>query len=140
MANKVQIEQVLVNLVRNSVEAMQSHKTSGGKVILGTRLTKDGMIEVTVTDNGPGIDPDMKGKMFNPFQTSKASGMGMGLSISRSIIEAHGGTIRAVEQHPDGASFVFTLPVGLRMQTLSRHLTDKRLSVVSTISPLHPTC
>jgi two-component system sensor kinase FixL len=111
MANKVQIEQVLVNLVRNSVEAMKSHNASGGKVILGTRLTKDGMIEVTVTDNGPGIDPDMKGKMFNPFQTSKASGMGMGLSISRSIIEAHGGTIRAVEQHPDGASFVFTLPV-----------------------------
>ena len=111
MANKVQIEQVLVNLVRNSVEAMQSHKTSGGKVILETHLLKDESIEVTVTDNGPGIEAEMIGKIFNPFQTSKASGMGMGLSISHSIIEAHGGRIWADEQRPDGASFGFSLPV-----------------------------
>jgi PAS domain S-box-containing protein len=111
MANKVQIEQVLVNLVRNSVDAIRATNISDGRVILETRLLPEAMIEVTVTDNGPGIAADMMGKMFNPFKTSKASGMGMGLSISRSIIEAHGGRIWANEQHPDGASFGFCLPV-----------------------------
>jgi len=111
IANKVQIEQVLVNLVRNSVEAMRISNTPRGKVILTTRVLKNGNIEVTVSDNGPGIEADMRGKLFNPFQTSKASGMGMGLSISRSIIEAHGGRIWADEQRREGASFSFTLPV-----------------------------
>jgi len=64
-----------------------------------------------VIDDGPGIDAGMIGKMFNPFQTSKPSGMGMGLSISRSIIEAHGGRIWVDEQHDDGALFGFSLPV-----------------------------
>ena len=91
MANKMQIEQVLINLIRNGVEAIQTIRTDGGKVTLKTRLSKDESVEVTVTDNGPGINADMIGRMFNPFQTSKVSGMGMGLSISRSIIEAHGG-------------------------------------------------
>jgi|GEM_PF-680614 len=111
MANKVQIEQVLVNLVRNSVEAMRNSNTTGGKVVLETQLSKDGRIEVTVSDTGPGIEADMRGKLFNPFQTSKSTGMGMGLSISRSIIEAHGGQIWADEQRSEGASFSFTLPV-----------------------------
>ena len=111
MANKVQIEQVLVNLVRNSVEAMQDIQPIGGRVILKSQLLKDGSFEVTVTDNGPGIDAGMIGKLFNPFQTSKASGMGMGLSISRSIIEAHGGDIWADEQRHNGALFGFSLPV-----------------------------
>jgi two-component system sensor histidine kinase TtrS len=111
MANKVQIEQVLVNLVRNSIEAIHSMQTNAGKVILETHLLKDGSIEVTVTDNGPGIDAGMIGKLFNPFQTSKASGMGMGLSISRSIIEAHGGRIWADEQRYNGALFCFSLSV-----------------------------
>jgi C4-dicarboxylate-specific signal transduction histidine kinase len=111
MANKVQIEQVLVNLVRNSVEAINSTQKYTGKVILETRIVKDESIEVTVSDNGPGIDTGMIGKLFNPFQTSKASGMGMGLSISRSIIEAHGGDIWADEQRHKGALFGFSLPV-----------------------------
>jgi len=111
MANKVQIEQVLVNLVRNSVEAINSTQKYAGKVILETRIVKDESIEVTVSDNGPGIDAGMIGKLFNPFQTSKASGMGMGLSISRSIIEAHGGRIWADEQRHKGALFGFSLSV-----------------------------
>jgi len=111
MANKVQIEQVMVNLVRNSVEAIHSIHNYTGKVILKTRILKDESIEVTVSDNGPGIDPSMIGKLFNPFQTSKVTGMGMGLSISRSIIEAHGGSIWADEQHHHGALFGFSLPV-----------------------------
>jgi len=111
MANKVQIEQVLVNLVRNSIEAIQGVPTNAGKVILKTQLTGDGSIEITVTDNGPGINTGIIGKMFDPFQTSKASGMGMGLSISRSIIEDHGGRIWADEQLQHGALFGFSLPV-----------------------------
>jgi PAS domain S-box-containing protein len=111
MANKVQIEQVLVNLVRNSVEALRNSNITDGKIVLKTHLTKDGSIEATVSDNGPGIAADMRGKLFNPFQTSKETGMGMGLSISRSIIEAHGGRIWANEHRRSGASFSFTLPV-----------------------------
>jgi len=111
MANKVQIEQVMVNLVRNSVEAIHSIHKYTGKVILKTHILKDGSIEVTVSDNGPGIDASMIGKLFNPFQTSKVTGMGMGLSISRSIIEAHGGSIWVDEQHHHGALFGFSLPV-----------------------------
>ncbi len=111
MVNKVQIEQVLVNLVRNSIEAIQGIQKNAGKVILKTHVLKDGSIEVTVTDNGPGINAGMIGKMFDPFQTSKASGMGMGLSISRSIIEAHGGRIWADEQRHKGALFGFSLSV-----------------------------
>ena len=111
MANKVQIEQVLVNLVRNSVEAIQSIRKYSGKVILTTQLLNDVSIELSVSDNGPGIDAGMIGKLFNPFQTSKTSGMGMGLSISRSIIEDHGGRIWADEQRHNGASFGFSLPV-----------------------------
>jgi PAS domain S-box-containing protein len=111
MANKVQIEQVLVNMVMNSVEAIQGYRTTGGKVVLRTCLLEGGDVEVTVTDDGPGINPGIFDKMFNSFQTSKASGMGMGLSISRSIIEAHGGKIWADRQRHDGAMFGFSLPL-----------------------------
>ncbi len=111
MANKVQIEQVLVNMVMNSVEAIQGARTTGGKVVLRTRLLEGDSVEVTVTDDGPGIDSGMFENMFNSFQTSKASGMGMGLSISRSIIEAHGGKIWADRQRHDGAVFGFRLPL-----------------------------
>jgi PAS domain S-box-containing protein len=110
-ANKVQIEQVLVNLIRNSVEAIQSIRKNDGKVTLTTRLSEDDFVEVTVADNGPGVEASMNGKMFNPFQTSKASGMGMGLSISRTIIQAHGGELWADKDHPNGALFGFRLPV-----------------------------
>ena len=110
MANKVQIEQVLINLVRNSVEAIQAANTLDGKVIVESHQLTDGSIEVTVEDTGPGIAADMLDTMFNPFQTSKASGMGMGLSISRSIIEAHGGSLWADNQRRQGALFGFSLP------------------------------
>ena len=111
MVNKVQIEQVLVNLVRNSIEALQCFQKYDGEVKLHTLLLREESIEVTVTDNGPGIDASMRGKLFNPFQTSKPSGMGMGLSISQSIIEEHGGRIWVDEQRINGALFGFSLPV-----------------------------
>jgi PAS domain S-box-containing protein len=110
MANKVQIEQVIVNLLMNSIEAIQSAQSNDGKVILETHVSDGEFIEVTVADNGPGINVDIMGKMFDPFQTSKASGMGMGLTISRSIIEEHGGRLWADEQRRHGALFGFRLP------------------------------
>jgi PAS domain S-box-containing protein len=111
MANKVQIEQVLVNLVRNSLEALKDSERTEGSIVIQTRLLPDKVIETTVTDNGPGIDADMAGRIFNPFQTSKPSGMGMGLSISRSIIEALDGKLWADEHYRDGALFGFNLAV-----------------------------
>ena len=76
-----------------------------------TRLLPNETMETTVTDNGPGIDANMADKIFNPFQTSKSSGMGMGLSISRTIVEEHGGNICADVQRENGALFGFNLPV-----------------------------
>ena len=111
MVDKVQIEQVLLNLVRNSLEAIQSAAIREGRVLLKTHLLPGNLVEVTVSDNGPGIDAAMVDKLFNPFQTNKETGMGMGLSISRSIIEAHGGKLCAVKAPANGAVFGFNLPL-----------------------------
>jgi len=111
MADTVQIEQVLINLVRNSLEAIKEARTDQGVIELQTVILPDGQLELTVTDNGPGIDPVIIGKIFEPFQTTKASGMGMGLSISHSIIESHDGKLWVDENRKDGASVGFTLPV-----------------------------
>jgi C4-dicarboxylate-specific signal transduction histidine kinase len=115
MVDKVQIEQVLLNLVRNSLEAILHSDTREGRVLLKTQLLPGGGVEVTVSDNGPGVDEEMIDTLFNPFQTSKGTGMGMGLSISRSIIEAHGGKLWVLKVPEDGAVFGFNLPLaGLR--------------------------
>jgi two-component system sensor kinase FixL len=111
MANKIQIEQVIVNLVRNSLEALEHAKIVGGRIVIQTCLLPNDKIEVIVTDNGPGIDAEMGGKIFDQFHTSKESGMGIGLSLSRSIIEAHGGSLWVDENHKNGALFGFELPV-----------------------------
>ena len=109
-AGKVQIEQVLINLIRNSIEAIRQAGTSDGQVNIATHPATDGSIEVTVADNGPGIDPTVAGSLFEPYQTSKEEGMGMGLSISRSIIEAHDGRLWADEKRPQGALFSISIP------------------------------
>jgi len=108
--DKIQIEQVLINLIRNSIEAIREAGISGGEVDIATSLAAGGAIEVTVTDNGPGIDPAMAGSLFEPYQTNKETGMGMGLSISRSIIEAHNGKLWFDGQRQQGALFRMSLP------------------------------
>ena len=110
LVDKVQIDQVLINLIRNSIEAIRQAGNSAGQVDIATRVTAAGAIEVTVADNGPGVDPLIASSLFEPYQTSKETGMGMGLSISRSIIEAHNGKLWFDQQRQQGALFYLSLP------------------------------
>ncbi len=109
-ADAVQIQQVLINLVRNAIEAMRASERK--LITIATALLPDGTVEVTVEDSGPGLGEEAAGTLFSPFQSGKADGMGVGLSISRSIVEAHGGTIGAGQASGGGAVFRFTLPRG----------------------------
>jgi two-component system, LuxR family, sensor kinase FixL len=107
LADKVQIQQVLLNLLRNAVEAMESSQKR--ELVISTASGKDGMITISVADSGAGIAPEMTSQLFQPFVTNKRHGMGVGLSISRTIVEAHGGQI-GVEPNPGGGTtFRFTL-------------------------------
>jgi PAS domain S-box-containing protein len=108
----VQIEQVLLNLIRNSIDALKDMPpTTQRKILVQTRLTNPNEIEVKVNDNGSGIDDAQKDKILNPFFTTKPTGMGMGLSISRSIIEAHEGVFNFKSKAEQGTTFYFTLPI-----------------------------
>jgi C4-dicarboxylate-specific signal transduction histidine kinase len=106
--NRVQIQQVLVNLIRNAAEAMTDQDAR--EVTLTTRTLGDGMIEVAVTDSGPGIPDNIADRLFEPFVSTKQDGMGLGLSILRSIIEAHDGQLIVEPSPGGGTSFRFTLP------------------------------
>lgn len=105
----IQVQQVLVNLIRNAIEAMQDSNRKRRITIASTILSAR-RIEVSVADTGPGIEPDEAEALFHPFHSSKAAGLGVGLSISRTIVEAHGGTIAAEPLPEGGARFWFTLP------------------------------
>jgi two-component system, LuxR family, sensor kinase FixL len=107
-ADRIQVQQVLLNLIRNAIEAMQD--AARRDLVVGTRaLPAEGLVEVRVSDTGTGIAPEVAAQLFQPFVTTKASGMGVGLSICRTIVEAHGGKIQA-EPGPDGGTiFRFTL-------------------------------
>ena len=113
-ADRVQLEQVLINLIRNSIESISAGKVSGGRIRAETELTERATIRTTVFDNGPGIDPSILKRLFAPFQTNKERGMGIGLSISRSIIEAHGGSLWGENTPAGGAAFGFEIPVAER--------------------------
>jgi two-component system, LuxR family, sensor kinase FixL len=107
LADKVQIQQVLLNLLRNAVEAMASSQRR--ELMIATERAQDGMIAISVADTGGGIAPDIMAQLFQPFVTNKPHGMGVGLSISRTIVETHGGQI-GVEPNPAGGTiFRFTL-------------------------------
>lgn len=111
-ADKVQVQQVLLNLMRNAVEAMAESDSPSRELSVVTRMTHDGMVETSVADTGPGISAEIAERLFQPFISTKKQGMGVGLSISRTIIEAHGGSLWA-ESNPDGgAIFRFTIRPG----------------------------
>lgn len=107
--DKVQIQQVILNLIRNALEAMESSERRELDVST-SHLRSAGVVELRVADTGRGLDPDIAQRLFQPFLTTKKNGMGIGLSICREIIEAHGGQITASPQEPIGTVFLFTLP------------------------------
>jgi len=108
----IQIQQVILNLVRNSMEAMEKHGGNERRITVATRLdTADG-IELTITDTGPGLMPEIAENIFKTFVTTKSEGMGIGLSICKSIVEAHGGELQTRQRPDGGAVFSFSLPVG----------------------------
>ena len=108
-ADKVQLQQVVINLLVNAVQAMAQSRRNVRDLVLRTQRD-DGMVAVEVDDSGPGIPGDVGERIFDAFYTTKASGMGMGLSICRTIIEAHGGQITFANKPEAGAVFRFTLP------------------------------
>lgn len=108
LADKVQIQQVALNLMRNAIEAMEA--SSKRELTITTAPSEDGLVEIAVADRGPGISPEVEETLFQPFMTTKSQGMGVGLSISRTIIEAHGGRIWMTPNPGGGSVFRFTLP------------------------------
>jgi two-component system sensor kinase FixL len=109
VVDRVQIQQVLVNLIRNAVEAMSGHPVR--RVTVSFRPRADGMLEVAVIDTGPGLPGIVKERLFEPFVTTKTHGMGIGLSICRSIVQAHGGELWAEANPAGGTVFRFSLPM-----------------------------
>ena len=109
-ADGIQIEQVLLNLMRNAIEAMAGTANTSRRLVVSSRRAAPDLVEVRVHDTGPGLDPDSIDKVFDAFHSTKANGMGLGLAISRSIIEAHGGRLWAVPAPGTGATFCFNVP------------------------------
>jgi two-component system sensor histidine kinase TtrS len=107
----IQIEQVILNLARNAIEALLDNAQEERRLCIRTHRKGEHQIEVIVRDNGPGINPDVADNLFDPFVTSKSQGMGLGLSISHGIIEAHGGKLTVNPDYCNGAEFNFTLPL-----------------------------
>jgi two-component system sensor kinase FixL len=108
--DRVHLQQVLLNLILNGMDAMAGCAAAERLLTVRAKPAKDGSVEVTVSDCGTGIPPDKMKLLFEPFFTTKPDGMGMGLAISRTIIEAHNGKIQAENNAPRGATFKFTLP------------------------------
>ena len=110
--DRIQLQQVILNLIVNAVEAMSGASEGARELLISTGKDASNAVLVAVRDSGSGLDPEGLDRLFDAFYTTKPSGMGMGLSICRSIIEAHGGRVWAMANVPQGAVFKFTLPVG----------------------------
>jgi PAS domain S-box-containing protein len=115
VADRVQLQQVLMNLMLNGIEAMQDTKTEG-QLTIKSRMAEGGQLLISVSDTGVGIPREQADQIFNAFFSTKAQGTGMGLSISRSIVESHGGRMWATSNSGRGATFNFTLPTAAAQQ------------------------
>lgn len=111
LADRIQIQQVILNLILNSSSALQNAPLDQRTITIRTTIEANQMVKVSVTDHGVGIDVDNLNRIFEPFYTTKREGLGMGLSISRQIIQSFGGTMEAFNNPEGGATFAFTLPV-----------------------------
>jgi signal transduction histidine kinase len=105
-----QIQQSLLNLLWNALHALRGSNASPRRVHIRTRLTAERQVEIEVCDNGPGVPAAIAPRLFEPFFTTKADGTGLGLAMSRTIAEAHGGTLTHRANAPNGACFVMRLP------------------------------
>jgi signal transduction histidine kinase len=110
MVDRVQLQQVLMNLMLNGIEAM-ADLSSPGRLTISSRHEENGQLLVSVADVGTGIQPEQAEQIFHAFVTSKPQGTGMGLAISRSIVESHGGRLWAIPNSGPGTTFHFTLPI-----------------------------
>ena len=111
IGDSVQIQQVILNLITNGLDAMDKQPAEGRHIHISTKPEGAGWVTLSVSDSGPGIDPGKIEAVFTAFYTTKPGGLGLGLAICRSIVEAHGGELN-VENRPDwGATFSFTLPI-----------------------------
>jgi signal transduction histidine kinase len=108
--DRVQLQQVIVNLILNAVQAMGAVTNDTREVLITTSQTEPNEVCLGVQDTGPGLSAEALPRLFEPFYTTKPGGMGMGLSICRSIIEARGGRLQAIRCEPQGALFRFTIP------------------------------
>ncbi|MGH8207414.1 MAG: sensor histidine kinase, partial [Steroidobacteraceae bacterium] len=108
--DRIQIQQVVLNLVRNSIDAVAELPSGQRSVLVRTAPAPDGSVQILVQDNGPGVAQEIRARLFMPFVTTKESGTGLGLAISRTIIEAHRGRLDYHPQQPQGACFCATLP------------------------------
>jgi signal transduction histidine kinase len=111
MVDRVQLQQVLLNLIMNGVEAMKGVAERARELTVSSTLAVPGSVLVAVEDTGTGVDPAVADRMFQPFFTTKSDGLGMGLAICRSIIEAHGGRLWVSPREPHGADVRFTIPL-----------------------------
>ncbi len=109
LVDRIQIQQVLLNLIRNSVEALATSERR--EICIESAYPGGPMVEIAVSDTGPGLDDAVTRQLFQPFVSTKSKGMGLGLSISRAIVDAHGGRLWATPNNGSGISFRFTLPV-----------------------------
>lgn len=120
--DSIQLQQLLLNLIMNAADAISSTAHDGGMLIVAVDTTDDDRQHIAVSDTGPGIRADLMNNLFDPFFTTKAHGLGLGLSISRSIAEAHGGTIWAENNAGRGATFHIVLPTLLEAKDEAREL------------------
>lgn len=110
-ADKAQIQQVLISLAMNAIEAMQCKPAHQRRLEVTLALAGPDMAQITVSDSGPGVPDSQSARLFDPFRATENPGMGIGLSICRSIVQAHGGSIWCTNNQDGGAAFCFTLPV-----------------------------
>ncbi len=127
LAQPIQIEQVLLNLLKNSIEALQVMDKENRRLTIKTEVAGGNAVVVTIEDNGPGIDNKIKEGLFVPFVTSKNDGLGLGLSISQGIIESHHGKLYLHSDDGGGTVFRFTLPVASEVHDINNKLSSKKL-------------
>lgn len=130
MGDRVQLRQVIVNLIRNACDAMSTVEGRPRQLVIRTEVDED-ECGLSVEDAGVGFEPEVEGRLFEAFYTTKEEGMGIGLSVSRSIVERHHGRLWATLNDGPGATFAFSIPRAYECVTCAGHIADMRLAVAT---------